>query len=131
MKVFYKILTIILLLPTIYFLFILGSIQLMEGYNLFNPYIDTEFAENYTPQKFNSINKDFSKEEVINTIGQPLFIWKDSIRNEIEFSYTNDGLLVREKGRKYPINDFAWYRSIIYFDSIGKIIRIEEGWTYD
>jgi hypothetical protein len=46
-----------------------GEVALMEGYNIFDPYIDTEFAENYTPEKFDLINSTFTKEKVLSTIG--------------------------------------------------------------
>ena len=103
----------------------------MEGYNIFDPYIDTEFAENYTPKKFDLITVNFTKEEVINTVGKPLFIFTDTVSNQTEFIYTNDGFLIQKSNREYDINDYAWYRSSIYFDLNGKIIRIDKGWSYD
>jgi outer membrane protein assembly factor BamE (lipoprotein component of BamABCDE complex) len=131
MKAIYRILTLILLIPTIFILFMLGGVSLMEGYNIFEPYIDTEFGENYTPEKFDLINKDFTKEDVLKTVGQPLFIHNDTLTNETQFTYTNDGFLRRKSNRNYDIGDFAWYRSSIYFDSTGKINRIDKGWSYD
>lgn len=103
----------------------------MEGYNIFNPYIDTEFGENYSPEKFDKILPNFTKEEVLKTLGQPLFIHKDTLTNETQFTYTNDGYLKRRTNRSYDIGDFAWYRSDVYFDSTGKIIKIDKGWSYD
>lgn len=131
MRVFYKILTLILLVPTVYFLFLLGGIPLVEGYNVFSPYIDTEFGENYTPKDFDKITMDFTKNEVLEIVGKPLFISEDSLRNEIEYVYTNDAYLTRKTNRNYLIRDFAWYRSRVYFDSTGKVIRIDKGWSYD
>jgi hypothetical protein len=131
MRLFYKILTLALLLPTLYFVFMFGGLSLMEGYNIFDPYIDTEFAENYTPAKFDAINNNFTKEEVLKTIGKPLFVHKDTLSNQTEFTYTNDGFLYRKSNKVYDINDFAWYRSSIQFDSKGKITRIDKGWSYD
>ncbi|GAA3611957.1 hypothetical protein Q4Q39_04710 [Flavivirga amylovorans] len=131
MRLVYKILTLALMIPTIYFVFMFGGLSLMEGYNIFDPYIDTEFAENYTPNKFDSITMGLTKEEVINTIGKPLFIFTDTITNRTEFHYTNDGFLRRKSNREYDINDFAWYRSNVYFDSKDKVTKIDKGWSYD
>jgi hypothetical protein len=131
MRFLSKILTLALLIPTIFIVFISGRISLMEGYNIFNPYIDTEFAENYTPKKFEVITSDFTKEKVLKTIGKPLFIITDTISNQTEFIYTNDGFLRRKSNREYNINDFAWYRSSISFNSKWEIINIDRGWSFD
>ena len=103
----------------------------MEGYNIFNPYIDTKFAENYSPNKFDLITNDFTKDEVLKLIGKPLNTYEDDFDKQTEFIYTGDGFLSDKSNRKYFINDFAWYRSSIYFDGKGKIIRIDKGWSYD
>lgn len=131
MKTVYRILTLTLIIPTIFILFMLGGISLIEGYNIFEPYIDTEFGENYTPEKFDLINEEFTKDDVLKTLGEPLFIRKDTLKNETQFIFTSDGFLKQKNKRKYVIGDFAWYRSSVYFDSIGKIIRIDKGWSYD
>jgi len=131
MRLLYKILTLGLLITTTVIVFMFGGVSLMEGYNIFDPYIDTEFAENYTPKKFDLITVNFTKEEVINTVGKPLFIFTDTVSNQTEFIYTNDGFLIQKSNREYDINDYAWYRSSIYFDLNGKIIRIDKGWSYD
>lgn len=103
----------------------------MEGYNIFNPYIDTEFGKEYSPEKFDKISTKLTREDVIKTVGEPLFIHKDTLTNETEFTYTNDGYLKRKTNGSYHISDFAWYRSSVYFDSNGKIIKIDKGWSYD
>ena len=131
MRTLYKTLSLALLFFTVYNVFMLGGFSLMEGYNIFEPYIDTEFAENYTPQKFDKITINFTKEEVLKTVGQPLSIYKDTLSNEIQYTYTNDGYLKRKSYKSYDISDFAWYRSDIYFDSSGKITKIDKGWSYD
>lgn len=131
MRALYKTLSLALLFFTAYNVFMLGGFSLMEGYNIFDPYIDTEFAENYTPQKFDKITTNFTKEEVVKTVGQPLFINKDTLSNGIQYTYTNDGYLKRKSNENYAISDFAWYRSNIYFDSTGKILKIDKGWSYD
>lgn len=129
MRIFYKILTMVIGVPILVFVFFSGSIPLVEGYNIFDPYIDTEFAENYTPKKFDSILMNLTKEEVINILGEPLYTntWK----NEIRFMYTRDSYLSKKSKIKCLIGDFAWYRSNIYFNTKGVITRIDKGWNYD
>src|SRR5690554_7851840 len=104
MRLLYKILTLGLLITTTVIVFMFGGVSLMEGYNIFDPYIDTEFAENYTPKKFDLITVNFTKEEVINTVGKPLFIFTDTVSNQTEFIYTNDGFLIQKSNREYDIN---------------------------
>jgi hypothetical protein len=131
MRYFYKILSAAILAPIIYYLFLSGGILLGEGYNVLNPYIDTEFAPNYSPEKFDLITEDFTYEEVIDLIGKPLgTYYNDYLQSEC-LEYTNDGKALSANHNLVPVQDFAWYRSIICFDSNGKISRIEKGWSYD
>ncbi|MEI6122322.1 MAG: hypothetical protein WCQ95_01715 [Bacteroidota bacterium] len=131
MRILYKILTTLVLLPTLCFVFIFGGISLVEGYNIFDPYIDTEFATGYTPKKFDSITTEFTKDDVIKCLGNPLFIFEDPITKETQYDYTNDGYLRRKSKRTYIINDFAWYCSRICFDQNGKIVKIYKDWCHD
>ena len=114
-----------------YFIFLFGGISMMEGKNLIFPYIDTEFASNYSPEKFDLITEDFSYNEVIQLVGKPLSEKKDSFGNIIEVNYTNDGKTTYKNNPFVLVGDFAWYRSYIRFDSNGKIIEINSGWSYD
>ncbi|SEP92118.1 hypothetical protein SAMN05421824_0694 [Hyunsoonleella jejuensis] len=129
MRILYKILTSIIFIPILAFVFLFGGVSLMEGYNIFDPYIDTEFSENYTPEKFDLIQMDLSMEEVVELIGEPLRKW--TLKNEIQFLYTRDSFLSKRSNIKYLIRDFAWYRSSVYFDGKGQITKIEKGWSYD
>lgn len=131
MKVLFKIVTLVLLLPIMWIVYIMGGVSLIEGYNIFDPYIDTEFAENYTPERFDAIDLDFTKEEVNQTVGQPLSISHDTVRNIVKLNYTNDGHLRRKNNHHYMVNDYAWYRSTVEFDTAGRIVRIDKGWSYD
>lgn len=132
MRLFYKILSTLILIPVIYFLFITGGISLVEAYNPISPYIDTEFAPDYSPKKFNLITEDFTYNEVIELIGEPLYDHFDEYLQCDCISYTNDGKALSSESNKFVlISDFAWYISEICFDSNGKIIRIEKGWAYD
>ncbi|TNE79379.1 MAG: hypothetical protein EP332_11070 [Bacteroidetes bacterium] len=53
--------------------FSLAQLQLGEGYNVFAPFIDTEFAKGYTPAKFDLVDESFSPEKVLDLLGEPLF----------------------------------------------------------
>ncbi|MEG0915871.1 MAG: hypothetical protein RSF68_02535 [Myroides sp.] len=127
MKVILKILAAILLATLVISNIFFGGINIIEGKNLFLPYSDTEFAPNYTPKKFDLIKKGQTIKEVEKILGKPLFEYKDSIINSIEYVYTSDGKL--KKNNKD--GDFAWYRSTIYFDSVNEVSKIDKGWSFD
>lgn len=127
MKVILKILAAILLATLVISNFFFGGINIIEGKNLFFPYSDTEFAPNYTLKKFDLIKKGQRIEEVEKILGKPLFEYKDSIINSIEYVYTSDGKLKKNNKDGY----FAWYRSTIYFDSMNKVSKIDKGWSFD
>jgi len=127
MKILLKILFALLLFSSITINFFFGAANLIEGKNLFFPYADTEFASKYTPEKFNKIKEGQTIEEVTKILGEPLFKHIDSIYNGVEFVYTNDGKLMKNK----KSGDLAWYRSTIYFNSKKKVIKIDKGWSYD
>jgi outer membrane protein assembly factor BamE (lipoprotein component of BamABCDE complex) len=129
MKLLYKILSLIIIAPILILVFNIGAVSLIEGYNVFSPYIDTEFAENYTPEKFDLIQMDLNKEDVLKILGEPL--QKNTWKNETVFHYTLDAFLSRRSDYKYLIRDFAWYRSNIYFNTDGEITKIDKGWTYN
>lgn len=129
-----KTLSALVAIPMICLLFIFGGMPLVEGYNIFSPYIDTEFAKGYSPELFDEITIDLTMDEVKSILGDPLFIFKDTINGKIEirYIYTNDGYFRRaKKSDRYMIGDFAWYRSSVSFDEDRKIIRIDKGWSYD
>jgi len=58
MKIFYKVLASILLFSSIFVTFMLGGILTSEGKNIVYPYIDTQFATHYSPEKFELIKLD-------------------------------------------------------------------------
>ena len=135
MNTFHKIASTLLLFPIAFVLFATGARFLMEGYNILNPYVDTEFGENYTPQKFDLINVNHSKQYVLSTIGPPLYKYeklhrKDSITI---YSYTSDGYFSRsnKKHTSCLIEDYAWYRSKLMFNKEDKVIAINKGWSHD
>lgn len=107
--------------------FLIGGALTVESKNIFFPYIDTQFASQYSPEKFELIKIGQTLEEVEKIIGQPLQKNIDSKNGRAEYLYTNDGKLLSIK----KSGDFAWYRSIIYFDEQDKVINIDKGWSYD
>ena len=135
MKSFFKkILIAPLILLVIGIMFMFGQSPLMEGYNIFSPYIDTEFAEKYTPELFDKITTKMDSTEVVKIIGHPLWISKDTLNGSITtvFSYTDDGFFRRSgKSRNFLEIDFAWYSSEITFDDEGNVIKISKCWCYD
>lgn len=127
MKVFYKILASILLFSSVLMTFIIGGALTIEGKNILSPYIDTQFAPQYSPEKFELIKKGQTVEEVEKILGQPLHKNLDSTNHKTEYWYTMDGKLsVNNKE-----GDFAWYVSIIYFDPKGRVADIIKEWAYD
>jgi outer membrane protein assembly factor BamE (lipoprotein component of BamABCDE complex) len=126
MDIFYKIIAAILLFASVLYAFFTGASLSIEGKNIFSPYIDTQFAPQYSPEKFELIKIGQTIEEVEEILGQPLNKYRDS-SNIAEYWYTNDGKLYSSK----KSGDFAWYRSVIYFDNEGKVINIDKGWNYD
>ncbi len=127
MIIFYKILSSILLFVTVLITFLIGAGLTIEGINIFSPFIDTQLAPNYSPEKFDLIKLGQSVKEVETVLGKPLYHHVDSLNNKFEYDYTNDGKLRSNK----KSGDFAWYRSSIYFDEAGKVIDIDKGWSFD
>jgi len=105
----------------------LGGALTVEGKNIFSPYIDTQFASQYSPEKFELVKIGQTVDEVGMMIGQPLQKNIDSINNRAEYWYTMDGKLsVNNKD-----GDFAWYISVVYFNDKGKVVEVGKGWGYD
>ncbi len=127
MRVFYKIFASVLLFFSVFMTFMIGAGLTIEGKNIFSPYIDTQFASQYSPEKYELVKIGQTVEEVENIIGQPLKKNIDSINRRVEYWYTMDGKLLQDKKE----GDFAWYISIVTFDSKGKVILIDKGWAYD
>lgn len=127
MKIFYKILASVLLFLSVIITFSLGAGLTVEGINLFSPFIDTQFARYYSQEKFELIKRGQSIKEVESLLGLPLKKRSDSVNRKTEYIYTTDGKLYSNKKN----GDFAWYRSAVYFDQAGKVIKIDKGWSFD
>lgn len=124
MKNILKALSALGLLGILSFSLQLGRAPLMEGKHMVEPYIDTYFAENYSPEKFDQIELGMTKEEVIEIIGAPLWTgsgYFDSLTTN--YHYTGDGKLSND--------DFAWYRSTVGFDTTERVVYLDKGWSYD
>ena len=63
-RIILKILSILGLSFLTVVLFVFGQIPLIEGKHLLNKYIDTEFAENYSPEKFEQIKIGMKLDQV-------------------------------------------------------------------
>lgn len=113
--------------------FEIGGTLIMEGLNPLDMYADTEFAENYSPEKFEQIEVGLTKSEVVSILGQPLYtdttLYSDTL---IVYHYTQDGYLSRRTDKPYAIvTDQAWYRSCVEFNQDGFVISTNSGWSYD
>ena len=133
-RIILKILSILGLSFLTVVLFVFGQIPLIEGKHLLNKYIDTEFAENYSPEKFEQIKIGMKLDQVIDLIGEPLYTgngYKDTLNRN--YYYTGDGKLLnktKDNGQK-GYDDFAWYRSTIEVNSENIVVNIDKGWSHD
>src|SRR5205085_7316666 len=95
------------------FSFTFGQVLLGEGYNIFDPYADTEFAQNYTPGKFKNIKEGMSEKEVIAVLGEPISKYTDSTNSKestVTYYYTGDGYLRKRPDKKFALTgDLAWF----------------------
>ncbi len=104
----------------------------MEGYNPFAPYADTRFAPGYTAEKFAAVKPRMTTEQVKQLLGEPLIT--DTALNGRTFSfwYSDDGGLYHgNKGKYALIRDFAWYSTMVLFDSKGRVTEVYKSWEYD
>ena len=104
--------------------FIIGHIPLEEGIHIIDPYIDTRFAEGYTPEKFEAIQIGMTFDDVKSIIGQPFDIsdaYEDSLLSV--YYYTSDG--------KLRSGDCAWYYSEVAIDTNNIVVSVSKGWNFD
>jgi hypothetical protein len=71
-----------------------------------NPYIDTIFTKDFTIEKFNTVNKGMSKEEVQKLLGEPLY--SNNSREMTCNFYSTDG-------KVEPFADFSFYSFVVCF----------------
>lgn len=113
-------------------LFLAGGFSLSEGYNLLNPYADTEFAPAYSPEKFQQVKIGMKMAEVKNLTGEPLNASYDTARGLIYHSYTRDGWIRRQPGLSLSLcSDLAWYGSSVEYGQDSIAVKVYSGWYYD
>ncbi len=113
-----KIISIAGLMFLTYLSFNFGQLPLIEGKHLIQPYIDTRFAPNFTPEKFEKIKVGMTSDEVVEILGEP---YTNSSENR--WQYTGDGKHLKE--------DFAWYNCSIEFDGNQNVLFKYELWSHD
>jgi hypothetical protein len=110
--------------------FLLGGVTLGESYNFINPYADTEFAKDYSPEKFKNIRPGMHLQEVISITGEPLSSDFDTTRGLLYHSYTRDGYLLRKNSFSL-CKDLAWYGSSVEYNKDSIAVIVYSGWYYD
>ena len=118
-----KILFTALCIPFLYIPLVFGWIVIQgEGYNPINPLIDTVLAENFSEEKFNSIQVGMSIKDVTALIGEP-FRTQDLKNNINLWYYSHDG--------KCEWGDFAWIGYCVQFDKNYKVLKAYNYLGYD
>jgi outer membrane protein assembly factor BamE (lipoprotein component of BamABCDE complex) len=129
-----KILSTTCIAILVVFTFFIGQSPLIEGKHLLKPYIDTEFAKDYNPEKFDKIKIGMTIDEAIKIVGEPLYKGQDYFDTlNTNYYYTSDGKLLhstKDNGHS-GYEDFAWYRSTLEVDRNNKVIDIDKGWSRD
>jgi len=112
--------------------FMFGAVSLSEGYNVFDPYADTEFAKDYTPEKFKLVKEGMTMRDVITVSGEPMNISYDTIRGLIVHTYTRDGYLRRIADKNFSLcGDLAWYGSSVEYNKDSIAVHVYARWYYD
>ncbi len=123
------------IIPGIFFIvltFFFGGITLGDGYNVFNPYADTEFAKNYSPEKFKSVKEGMKMNEIIKMTGEPLNVSYDTTRALLIHTYTRDGWIRRGHHSTLSLSrDQAWYGSSVEYSKDSIAVKVYAGWYYD
>lgn len=122
----------IIVIVLLCFVFFLGLGSTSESYCWLKPYIDTKFAKDYTPEKFELIKLGMKEETVKTLVGEPIGTYEQINFPQKEVYYTQDGFLF-EKADKKGIEgaDFAWYMSTITYNENKEVIKIDKGWSFD
>jgi outer membrane protein assembly factor BamE (lipoprotein component of BamABCDE complex) len=91
-----------------------------------NRYIDTKFSDKLNPDNIelvDKINIGMLKDEIIDILGEPLYIEQSYNKDKEWYKYTSDGAA--------PFDwDFSWFEVLIIFEKnivVGKRI----GWVHD
>lgn len=120
-KLFGSITLVIILIAIVKFI---NYFQLYgEMHNAKDPYIDTTFAKDFTPEKFDEVQQRMTKDEIVSLLGEPIthdafgirnsddikqIIMPNDLRYQDCWRYSTDGKL-EEKG------DTSWYSFSVCF----------------
>ena len=144
-----KVLSVGIILFLFYEIYLLGCSTLTGGKHLINPYIDTRFAPDYSPEKFDKIKVGMTLDEVESIIGKPIRNLTDFFDStKIRYHYT-DNLVLADKNAKWEQKQekgyydypplypsclcdyrYAWYCSSITFDKNNIVVEIYKEWLY-
>lgn len=120
----------VILIVSLFFFF--GAFSLSEGYNILSPYADTEFAKDYSPEKFKQVKVEMNMKEIYKLSGEPMNIGYDTTRAIIIHTYTQDGYLRRNPARRFSLcGDLAWHGSSVEYNSDSIAVNVYSGWYYD
>ncbi|MEO9532336.1 MAG: hypothetical protein ABJG68_08605 [Crocinitomicaceae bacterium] len=103
-----------------------------EQYFVFDPYIDTEWNDQFSPAKFEIIESEMDTVEIFQRIGTPLYQEKDfNDSTSINLYYSMDGKLSKTMVPWYMSQDYAWCNFSIKINAEGKVESKSNGWCYD
>ena len=102
----------------------MGFVFTSGGYNPLKPYIVTQFAPNFSPEKIKDITIGERKDKVIIKLGDPIKSYKDTPSEELTT------LEYSSKVNDYFAPSFAWLKSEVVINSNEKVIDIKSFWVY-
>lgn len=112
--------------------FTFGRFLLGEGYNIFDPYADTEMSKDYTPENFKLVKEGMRISDVKKLVGEPIGKNYDSLKSLTGHYYTRDGYLRRRTDKKFAlISDLAWFGSTVEYNKDSIAVKVYSGWYYD
>ncbi|MBF9140144.1 hypothetical protein [Hymenobacter properus] len=100
-------------------LFGLGMGLTSESYNIFAPYIDTQFAQDYSPDKFEQVTIGMSEDNVRQLVGLPLFENINPYKTEAE------ELIASEADAKHDMGAQLYNLMRAHYDT-----RVYKLWEY-
>jgi len=101
-----------------------------EQYFVFDPYIDTQWNDKFSPTKFSMIENELDSSLVLEFLGQPISRDYNGDSKTV-FTYTQDGRLLDFETPWFMCSDYAWCEFGITMDSTGQVCSKGKGWRYD
>lgn len=101
-----------------------------DQYYIFDPYVDTQWNDKFSPEKFDLIEARHDSTLVLEFLGQPLYreVTYDSLT---KFTFTQDGKLMDKETPWYMSSGYAWCEFGLTIDSTGHVHSKGKGWRYD